>query len=147
MKSLLLIPFLGISAMSVAEPVFVDQVSAGCSKVTEATCWTQKSDAEEHCRSELSRQAEEENADTLIVTLFEQQDMRKPSLVGGVKVVTKTQMSADLYRCTQTPSPQTHAEPGETIEQRLLKLKDLKEKALISEEEYADLRQKILNEI
>jgi len=146
MKSLLLIPFLGISALSVAEPEFVAKAGASCTKITEATCWTQKSDADEHCRGELATQAEEQGADTLVVTDIEQNDLRKPSLAGGMKTVTKTRMTADLYRCGQAVK-EVVSDEAETIESRLIKLKNLRDKSLISEQEYADLRQKILDEI
>jgi hypothetical protein len=49
--------------------------------------------------------------------------------------------------CAAAPSLSTKTEISQTLEQRLAKLSELKEKNLLGEQEYNERRRKILDEI
>ena len=131
-----------------AAPVFISVAEPGCEKLTSVTCSVQSRNGEEQCQAQLAGEAEKAGADSILITDTESNTLRKPSL-SGVKTVTSTQMSADLYRC-QAPVaavPVAEKTAEKTVEERLLRLQDLYSKKLISDEEYQAQRQRILNDL
>ena len=126
-----------------------------CQLVKEERCSTQKSDGVSVCEKRLKEEADELNANTLVLGEIEQTVQRKPSL-NGVKTVTITSVNAAIYRCpVASDAPQSreyHPAPVErpmekSVEERLIQLNGLKEKGLISDEEYQSKRAEILEEL
>lgn len=141
------------------------KVDESCTMIKEVDCTTHKRDGEKACEEKLKKMAKEEGADTLIIEAVEQTKQRKPSL-SGVKTVTETSMSGTLYQChtgneishsrskaTDKSAPEssrkdTHKKSNDkTIEERLIQLNDLKEKGLITEDEYQAKRAEILGDL
>lgn len=124
--------------------------SAKCVLVTKESCTSSKSDSLKACTETHIEKAKKLDADTIVITDQKASKHRKPSLAGGMKTVTITEIYADYYACkTGDTVVQSTSKsiPEKTIEERLTTLKNLKEKKLISAEEYSEKRQEILNEL
>ncbi len=145
------------------------KVNESCTMIKEVDCTSHKREGEKACEERLKKLAKEEGADTLIIEAVEQTKQRKPSL-SGVKTVTETSMSGKLYQChtgneishsRRNASDQTGQDSaskeamgnshkkhsGKTIEERLIQLNALKEKGLITEDEYQSKRTEILGDL
>jgi hypothetical protein len=68
--------------------------------------------------------------------------------INGVTIFDEVALMNDINAaCAAAPSLSTKTEISQTLEQRLAKLSELKEKNLLSEQEYNERRRKILDEI
>jgi gas vesicle protein len=68
--------------------------------------------------------------------------------ISGVTIFDEIALMNDINAaCASAPSLSTKREISQTLEVRLAKLSELKEKNLLSEQEYNERRQKILDEI
>lgn len=123
---------------------------AKCVLVTQESCTSSKSDSLKACTEVHIEKAEKLDADTIIITNSKTSKHRKPSLTGGMKTVKITEISANYYACkTSTTRARSTLKSNseKTIEERLNTLNNLKEKKLISAEEYSKKRQDILNDL
>ena len=123
---------------------------AKCVLVTKESCTSSKSDSLKACTEIHVEKAENLDADTIIITNSKTSKHRKPSLTGGMKTVTITEVSANYYTCKETSAPVVNATPRpseKSIEERLNILKQLKDKTLISAEEYKKKKSEILQEL
>lgn len=121
-----------------------------CVLVTKKSCTSSKSDSLKACTEVHTEKAEKLDADTIIITNSKTSKHRKPSLTGGMKTVKITEISANYYACkTSTTRARSTLKSNseKTIEERLNTLNNLKEKKLISAEEYSKKRQDILNDL
>jgi hypothetical protein len=68
--------------------------------------------------------------------------------ISGVTIFDELALMNDINAaCAASPSLSTKREISQTLEERLAKLSELKEKNLLNEREYNERRQKILDEI
>jgi len=138
----------GLSMTVQAQPEFVEVVADSCEMVVKAECHAKGYSGTEECREQFAEEAESEGADTILVTSQDQYKTRKPSLSGGMQVIDNTKMKADLYRCNEVvaASPEVKAQ-ALSVEERLLRLNELRNKELISDDEYRAGRERILNDL
>lgn len=128
--------------------------AAKCRFVADNDCSTTKSEGDAFCREWHSKQAESAGADAMVLSESDTYVRQRPSLT-GLKTVTTTKMKAGYYQCgfepaRPAPGMKGHikkAMPERSIEQRLIMLNRLKEKQLISEEEYQSKRKQILDDL
>ena len=125
----------------------VDDV-LNCTLIKETDCTSKKMEGLAACKKNLKKETVELDGDTLVITGTEQTEQRKPSLT-GVKTVTKTKVTAGIYRCKaeENAVPEKKARAEQSVENRLTRLNKLKEKGLISEEEYLTKRAEILDDL
>ncbi|MGB1090860.1 MAG: SHOCT domain-containing protein [Oceanobacter sp.] len=125
---------------------------ANCTKLASDECDSESSDAEAVCLAELQQKAIKAKADALFISGQESFTQRRPTLVGGVKKVTRLKMQADYYDCGYAAKSAKSAgsvdvPAWQQVEGRLKNLESLKSKGLISAEEYDQKRQDILNDL
>ena len=130
---------------------------ANCQLIKEEVCKTTSKDPVKACDEWHQEEAEEQGADAFLMGTMEQSSHRQPSLTGA-KTVKTTRITATYYHCglakqavqkvvdeaVQEPAAQVETD---SIESRLLRLNSLKEKGLITQEEYDQKRQQILDEL
>lgn len=124
--------------------------SAKCVLVTKESCTSSKSDSLKACTETHIEKAKKLDADTIMITDQKTSKHRKPSLAGGMKTVTITEVLANYYMCkSDTPVIENTSKnmSEKTIEERLNTLNTLKGKYLITEEEYSEKRQEILDDL
>ena len=127
---------------------------AGCQLVAEDVCKTTASAAQQACLERHQQAAAEAGADAVLLGERDESTVRRPSLTGA-KNVTTTRIAAQYYDCglQQAAFKQAVqsavAEPAAqlSIEQRLVRLQKLKDKGLISADEYQQKRQQILDQL
>jgi len=147
LKSPLFCILAGLSMTVHAQPEFVEAVADTCEMVSNTECHAKGYRGESECHEQFAKKAEGDGADTILVTSQDQYKTRKPSLSGGMQVTDNTKMKADLYRCNEVAaSPELKAQ-ALTVEERLLQLNELREKELISADEYRTGRERILNDL
>ncbi|WP_419811381.1 SHOCT domain-containing protein [Bacterioplanoides sp.] len=130
--------------------------AANCKLVKEEVCKTTSKKPDEACLEWHQEEADSSGADSLIIGATEQSSHRQPSLTGA-KTITTTRIAATYFDCGLAQQAVQQAvnkavQEGavqqvttQTIESRLLRLNSLKEKGLITEDEYDQKRQQILD--
>lgn len=121
-----------------------------CKPVDRQACTTTQSNAAETCLAWHMEAAEKADADGILLGQTEQTKQRKPSL-SGPKTIVKTTVNADYYQCgfatADTGSASSAAPAWSSVEKRLETLESLKQKGLVTEEEYQSKRQDILKDL
>jgi hypothetical protein len=132
--------------------------AAACRLLAKQECKTNEDKGLAHCQQWHQHQARKQNADAVVLADADTFIRKRPSL-NGVKTVTTTIVPAAYYYCGFEPLTRRKGEGKEAVapvsgtehhnrfEQRLLTLQKLKDKGLISAEEYAQKRQQILDEL
>ena len=133
---------------------------AACQLVVQETCKTTSREPAVACLEWHLETAEEEGADALVIRGSDERTQRLPSLSGGTRTVVNTRVKADYYNCGYAKQELMEAakEAAQQVEkiapvvtksaeERLLQLNSLKEKGLITQDEYDQKRQEILSEL
>ncbi|WP_096085703.1 SHOCT domain-containing protein [Agaribacterium haliotis] len=124
---------------------------AECQLLASESCETQKQDADKKCNKVHRKQAQEAGANTIVIGERSVKTSRRPFYDGSYKTIKKTSIAASYYHCEveqATPAKTSgNMKSKGSAEERLLRLNSLKEKGLISEKEYQDKRQQILDEL
>jgi hypothetical protein len=141
-----------LSQAALAQKInIVDSIDANlCSLIAQESCSSAKSEGVKVCTEKHKEAARKLNANSIVLGTINTSKHRKPSLTGGIKSVTITEVPASYYACDVKEKKSSNATTsGNTasIEARLNTLNSLKEKALISEAEYSKKRQEILNDL
>ena len=140
------------SAVTIVDMVDENQ----CKLIKEADCTTAKREGLKVCTEKHLEGANRLQADTLLLGEVKEMEHRKPSLTGAKKV-RLTQVQAYYYQCEtaqekantpmSSPAMKGIAPAAKSIEDRLVQLNSLKDKGLITQEEYKSKRTEILNEL
>ncbi|MDP2506598.1 MULTISPECIES: hypothetical protein [unclassified Oceanobacter] len=157
MKKMLAVVLLGVSASVTAQAVEIKKSvdEQRCRMVKQSTCINNGRNGIQHCQQEHRQSAAEFGADQIVITSTNQSDHRKRMATGNYKNFTKTKMTARYYVCDdriqqhQNMQREVVVPPaqGKTVEERLLRLQTLREKNLLSEQEYRTKRAEILSEL
>ncbi|MDF1764094.1 MAG: hypothetical protein P1U57_11850 [Oleibacter sp.] len=135
--------------------------TARCQMIKENSCSIQgqslQSDSDEKdCQNKHLEDAAEAGANAVMFTGTTTSERRRPRVDGRYVTVVSTDVAAEYYACDQAELfAQQEAKQAEekveaasqSIEQRLNTLETLKEKELISVEEYQAKRREILNDL
>ncbi len=159
--SLLFVPALLAPALVLADAarIIPAEDAVACRLLAKQECKTIEDKGLEHCQQWHQHQARQQDADAVVLADADTFIRKRPSL-NGVKTVTTTIVPAAYYYCGFEPLTRRKGEGKEAIapapvsapdhnhfEQRLLTLQKLRDKGLISAEEYALKRQQILDEL
>ena len=141
-----------VSQSALAQKVnIVDSIDANlCSLIAQESCSSAKSEGVKVCTDKHKEAARKLNANSIVLGTINTSKHRKPSLTGGIKSVTVTEVPASYYACDVKEKKSSNVAASDnttSIEARLNTLNRLKEKALISEAEYAKKRQEILEDL
>ncbi|WP_221800610.1 SHOCT domain-containing protein [Oceanobacter mangrovi] len=130
-----------------------------CQLVQKETCSTNSRDGLEHCQAEHRKQADKYGANVVVTGETTQNRHKKRMANGLYDDFIKTRMEASYYRCgdqpvdADKPVKQTRPMPlpadagSLPIEKRLQRLQSLRDKGLISEQEYQQKRQQIIDQL
>ena len=121
---------------------WVDAPLADCEALVVVECREQGRQREADCQDALMEQAEEAEASHLHITDTREFSVRKPSLAGGRQLVEYVGMTATAYSCAV--EAETSALPETSTVEKLKQLNQMRDEALISEDEYQRLRRRVL---
>ena len=145
-----------ISGLASAAQLVESIDESQCKLIKEADCTTAKREGLKACTEKHLESANRLQADSLLLGEVKEMEHRKPSLTGAKKV-RLTQVQAYYYQCEtaqekantpmSSPAMKGIAPAAKSIEDRLVQLNSLKDKGLITQEEYESKRTEILNEL
>lgn len=150
---------LGLSLPSSADVLVVDQLDTQhCRLVAENTCESKKSKESKalaKCTQWHKSAAAEQQANTVVIDKATETERRRPNFDGSWKTITERSYTARYFDCpneivqaasmpaTDKPAPAANR----SIAERLRLLKELREKSLITEAEYAAKKAEILESL
>ena len=126
--------------------------ASSCRLVKQDVCSSTSMDPDEECMGWHRRHAAEAKADAMVLGDRDESRRKRPSL-SGMKTITTTRIHADYYDCglkSETAGQSMHKQHTHGagyFEQRLKNLQQLKDKGLITEDEYQQKRKAIISEI
>jgi len=149
---ILLLPLTGYAADDVH--VLKAGEEASCRLVTQDVCNSTSMKPAEVCLEWHNKMAKKASADAMIMHEGKESRRTRPTL-SGMKSIVTTSIAADYYDCGFAAQQNNgmmmqHHQPVESedyYEQRLQNIQHLKEKGLITEKEYQQKRQQILDEL
>lgn len=120
-----------------------------CTLIGQDICKTQKKDAMSKCEDWHKETAQEQGANTVVITDTTDTESRRPFFDGSVKTIKWTHIAAKYYSCAKQASfkPTEEKTPANKFEQRLMTLEALYKKRLITDEEYKRKRAEILRDL
>lgn len=148
-----LVAALLLSPSVFADARLVDTIDKNhCTKLAEQTCSSQKAKEENavaKCQQWHLDKASEVGANRVLISDTLATEHRRPHFDGSIKTIVERVFNAEYYQCADTApatAPQT-GQPARTIAERLRVLESLREQQLITDQEYQQKRQAILDEL